>query len=252
MIISAVSDNEWPCTCVLIAEIEALMQALEEEENQMESLRSKVDELEKAVQQKSIDLEHVEASRAKALKKLSVTVSKFDELHHMSEGLLSEVENLQTQLQDRDREISFLRQEVTRCTNDVLEVTKMAKERSSGELYDLLTWLDTMFSGVLKRDAHGVDDNVSHVPEYKEHVERDITCIISELKDLRVAAQNKDTLLQAEQNKIEELLHRKAALEASLHEKELYLNSLQGGGVSGLGTSEIVEVEPMVCFINEL
>ncbi|KMS99407.1 hypothetical protein BVRB_2g045300 [Beta vulgaris subsp. vulgaris] len=227
-------------------EIEALMQALEEEENQMESLRSKVDELEKAVQQKSIDLEHVEASRAKALKKLSVTVSKFDELHHMSEGLLSEVENLQTQLQDRDREISFLRQEVTRCTNDVLEVTKMAKERSSGELYDLLTWLDTMFSGVLKRDAHGVDDNVSHVPEYKEHVERDITCIISELKDLRVAAQNKDTLLQAEQNKIEELLHRKAALEASLHEKELYLNSLQGGGVSGLGTSEIVEVEPMM------
>ncbi|XP_056691730.1 trans-Golgi network-localized SYP41-interacting protein 1 isoform X2 [Spinacia oleracea] len=227
-------------------EIEALMQALEEEENQMESVRSEIEELEKTVRQKNIDLENVEASRAKALKKLSVTVSKFDELHHMSEGLLSEIENLQTQLQDRDAEISFLRQEVTRCTNDVLEATKMEKERFSGELNDFLTWLDTNFSCVLKRDAHAVDGNVSHHPEYKEQVQRDITSIISELEDLRLAAQSKDTLLQAERNKMEELLHRKEAIEASLHEKELYINSLQGVGVSGLGTSEIVEVEPVL------
>ncbi|XP_021762130.1 golgin subfamily A member 4-like isoform X2 [Chenopodium quinoa] len=227
-------------------EIEVLMQALEEEENQMEALRSEIEKLEKAVEQKNIDLDNVEASRAKALKKLSVTVSKFDELHHMSEGLLSEIENLQTQLQDRDAEISFLRQEVTRCTNDVLEVTKMSKERSSSELQDFLTWLNTSFSGVLKRNVHAVDGNVSPHPEYKEHVQRDITSIISELEDLRLAAQSKDTLLQAERNKMEELLHTKAALEASLHEKELHLKSLQGVGVSGLGTSEIVEVEPAV------
>lgn len=227
-------------------EIEALMQALDEEENQMEALRSKIEELEKTVQQKSIDLDHVETSRAKALKKLSNTVSKFDELHHMSEGLLSEIENLQTQLQERDAEISFLRQEVTRCTNDALEATKMAKERSSGELHDFLTWLDTMFSSVLEHDVHGVDDNVNHHLQYKEHVQRDLTSIISELENLRIAAQSKDMLLQAERNKMEELLHIKATLEASLHEKEIYLNSLMGVGASGLGTSEIVEVEPML------
>ncbi|XP_021755577.1 golgin subfamily A member 4-like isoform X2 [Chenopodium quinoa] len=227
-------------------EIEALMQALEEEENQMEALRSEIEKLEKALEQKNIDLENVEASRAKALKKLSVTVNKFDELHHMSEGLLSEIENLQTQLQDRDAEVSFLRQEVTRCTNDVLEVTKMTKERSSSELHDFLTWLNSSFSGVLKHNVHAVDGNVSPQDEYKEHVQRDITSIISELEDLRLAAQSKDTLLQAERNKMEELLHTKAALEASLHEKELHLKSLQGVGVSGLGTSEIVEVEPAV------
>lgn len=66
-------------------EIEALMQALDEEENQMEALRNKINDLEKVVEQKSKSLENVEASRAKALKKLSVTVSKFDELHHMSD-----------------------------------------------------------------------------------------------------------------------------------------------------------------------
>lgn len=217
----------------------------------MEAMRSKIEELETTVQQKNTDLEHVEASRAKALKKLSVTVGKFDELHHMSEGLLSEVENLQTQLQDRDAEISFLRQEVTRCTNDVLEAAKMAKERSSGELFEFLTWLDTMFSGVLQRDAHGVDGNISHHPEYKEHVQKDIMSIISELEDLRIAAQSKDTLLQAERNKMEELLQRKDVLEALLHEKEQHLNSLQAVGVSRLGgTSEIVEVEPVVCIYD--
>ena len=224
------------------------MQALDEEENQMEALRSKVDDLEKVVQQKSVDLEHVEAARAKALKKLSVTVSKFDELHHMSEGLLSEIENLQSQLQDRDAEISFLRQEVTRCTNDALEATKMVKHRNSHEFHELLTWLDAIFSKVLTHESRGCDDTEIDDHTCKEHLQKDIMSIISELEDLRVAAQRTDALLQAERNKVEELLCRKESLEASLQEKELHLNSLQGAQDSGLGPSEIVEVEPVVCF----
>jgi len=223
------------------------MQALDEEENQMEVLRIQVDDLEKVVQQKNVDLEHVEAARAKALKKLSVTVSKFDELHHMSEGLLSEIENLQSQLQDRDAEISFLRQEVTRCTNDALEATKIVKHRNYREFHELLTWLDAIFSNVMTRESRDYDDTENDDYKCKEHLQEEIMSIISELQELRVAVQRKDALLQAERNRVEELLCRKEDLEASLQAKELHLNSLQGAQDSRLGPSEIVEVEPVVC-----
>ncbi|TYH69657.1 hypothetical protein ES332_D05G070500v1 [Gossypium tomentosum] len=106
------------CDCYSLTEIEALMQALDEEEVQMEELTKKIEELEKVLQQKNTDLENLEASRGKVVKKLSVTVSRFDELRDLSESLITKVEQLQSQLQDRDAEISFLRQEVTRCTND--------------------------------------------------------------------------------------------------------------------------------------
>ena len=74
------------------SEIEALMQALDEEESQMEGLSNKILELESDVQKKNLDMENLEASRGRVLKKLSVTVSKFDEIHHLSENLHSEVE----------------------------------------------------------------------------------------------------------------------------------------------------------------
>ncbi|KAM2554794.1 hypothetical protein TB2_018886 [Malus domestica] len=86
----------------------------------MQGHTSRIKELEKVVEQKNLDLENLETSRGKVMKRLSVTVSKFDELHQLAASLLAEVEKLQSQLQGRDDEISFLRQEVTRCTNDVL------------------------------------------------------------------------------------------------------------------------------------
>jgi chromosome segregation ATPase len=132
----------------LITEIETLMQALDEEEVQMEDLTSKTKELEKILQQKNLDIENLEASRGKALKKLSITVNKFDELHHFSESLLAEVEKLQSQLQERDAEISFLRQEVTRCTNEVLVASQMSSKRNSDDIHELLLWLDTLVSQV--------------------------------------------------------------------------------------------------------
>nr|KYP72351.1 Laminin-like protein epi-1 [Cajanus cajan] len=92
-------------------EIEALMHALDEEEAQMEELTNKIVTLENVVQQKNQEIENLESSRGKVMKKLSITVSKFDELHQLSASLLSEVEKLQSQLQERDTEISFLRQE---------------------------------------------------------------------------------------------------------------------------------------------
>ncbi|XP_057958272.1 trans-Golgi network-localized SYP41-interacting protein 1 isoform X2 [Malania oleifera] len=230
-------------------EIEALMQALDEEEVQMEELTKKTEKLEKVVKQKDMDLENLEASRAKAMKKLSVTVTKFDELHHLSAGLLTEVEKLQSQLQGRDTEISFLRQEVTRSTNEVLVASQMSSKRNSDEIHGLLTWLDTMISQVRVHDVNLDDKKSDQVHEYRERVQKQITSIVSELVDLRVVAQNREALLQAERNRGEKLLQRAETLESSLHEKESQLNFLKNAGDSGQATnitSEILEVEPMI------
>ncbi|CAK9168977.1 unnamed protein product [Ilex paraguariensis] len=232
-------------------EIEALMQALDEEEAQMEDLTDKIGKVERDLQQKNLDLENLEASRGKAMKKLSVTVNKFDELHHLCANLLSEVEKLQSQLQDRDAEISFLRQEVTRCTNDALVASQISSNRNSDEIHDLLTWLDTMISRVQVLDVHIDDKNTNQVHEYKEILQKQITSVISELEDLRVVAQNRDTLLQVERSRVEELTRKEEFLENSLREKASQLTMLRGVGDPGQATSitsEIMEVEPVVCY----
>nr|GMD26305.1 golgin subfamily A member 4-like isoform X2 [Ipomoea batatas] len=229
-------------------ENEALMQALDEEEAQIEEMSNKIGELETALLQKNKDMENLEVSRGKALKKLSVTVSKFDELHNLSEKLLSEVESLQSQLQERDGEISFLRQEVTRCTNDALAASQMSSKRSSDEVHDLLTWLDNTISGVKANDANLDNVKVNQVHEYKECLQKQLMSIVSELVGLRVATQSKDLLLQAEKAKVEELMSKEDILESSLHEKDAQLAILRGAGDPGHVTStssEIVEIEPL-------
>ncbi|XP_076936973.1 uncharacterized protein LOC143604345 [Bidens hawaiensis] len=192
-------------------ENEALLQALDEEEAQMEDLTNKITELEQVVKQKNLDLESAESARGKALKKLSVTVSKFDELH-LSETLVSEVDKLQSQLQERDSEISFLRDEITRITSESLQTLK-TDERGLTEFQDILTWLDSMASGVETRDVNLDDNKNDQVQEYKEILKKQITNIISELKDTRQVAQIKDVQLHAERSKVEELTR-------SLREKE--------------------------------
>ncbi|KAK5830302.1 hypothetical protein PVK06_014096 [Gossypium arboreum] len=229
-------------------EIEALMQALDEEEVQMEELTKKIEELERVLQQKNTDLENLEASRGKVVKKLSVTVSRFDELRDLSESLITKVEQLQSQLQDRDAEISFLRQEVTRCTNDVLAASQVGNKRDSDEINEFLTWLESIISRVGLPDLH-FDTKNSQVPEYKEIIQRRIISIISELENLRGVAQNRDELLQAERSKVEELTRREETLKKTLHEKESQLNLLEGVGDVGQAAgliSEIVEVEPVI------
>ncbi|KAJ4962944.1 hypothetical protein NE237_022883 [Protea cynaroides] len=230
-------------------EIESLMQALDEEESQMEGLTRKIDELEKALQQKNLELETLEASRGKALAKLSITVSKFEELHHMSESLLSEVENLQSELQDRDAEVSFLRQEVTRCTNEVLAASQENNKRHSNESHELVTWLSMMTSRLGVHDELPDDKKGIQVQAYKEILEWQITSIVSELENLRVRVQRGDALLEAESSRVEELLHREEILENALREKETQLSMLQGAVVSGqapMTSSEILEIEPVM------
>ncbi|KAL6985096.1 hypothetical protein U1Q18_018474 [Sarracenia purpurea var. burkii] len=230
-------------------EIEVLMQALDEEETQMEELTNKIVKLERVVQQKNVDMENLEASRGKAMKKLSITVSKFDELHHLSASLLSEVEKLQAQLQERDAEISFLRQEVTRCTNDALVASHISSKRNSDEIRDLLTWLETMISGVQVHDLHFDDVKKNQVHECKEIFQKQITSLVSELEDLRATVHSRDMLLQAERSRVEELTRKGESLENSLREKNSQLTRVQGlgdSGQTGNRISEIMEDEPVI------
>ena len=225
------------------------MQALDEEESQMEDHTRKIGELEKVLQQKNLDLENVEASRGKVAKKLAITVSKFDELHQLSASLLAEVEKLQSQLQERDAEISFLRQEVTRCTNDVLVASQISNKRDSDEIHEFLTWFDLMTADVGVHNVHSDVKNGDQVQEHKELLKKKIESVLSELVDLREVAQSKDTLLQVERSKVDALTRKEEILERSLRDKDLRLNLLEGVGTSRVATgttSEIMEVEPVV------
>ncbi|CAL2234490.1 unnamed protein product [Prunus armeniaca] len=155
-------------------EIEDLMQALDDEEVQMQGLTFKIKELEKVAEQKNVDLENLEASRGKVMKKLSVTVSKFDELHHLSANLLAEEEKLQSQLQDQDAEISFLRQEVTRCN-----------KRNSDEIHELLTWFDMNIARVVVHNAYLIEVLEIPAEELKNNWAVSGTSIAPQVRSLR-------------------------------------------------------------------
>ncbi|KAF0925146.1 hypothetical protein E2562_015420 [Oryza meyeriana var. granulata] len=234
-------------------EIEGLMQALDEEERELEVLENKSNDLEKMLQEKEFALKSLEVSRTKALTKLATTVDKFDELHSLSESLLAEVENLQSQLQERDSEISFLRQEITRSTNELL-TTEESNKKYSSQINDFTKWLET---ALLQFGVHCESTNdyeCTRVPVYMDMLEKKIGSLISESDELRVTLQSKGSLLQAERTKMEELLRKSEALESSLSQKDSQIGLLRRDRTSGQpsrfinlpGTSEIEQVNDKV------
>ncbi|WVZ77910.1 hypothetical protein U9M48_025707 [Paspalum notatum var. saurae] len=234
-------------------EIEGLMQALDEEEQELEVLENKRHELEQLLQEKEFSLKSTEVSRTKALAKLATTVDKFDELHNLSENLLAEVENLQSQLQERDAEISFLRQEVTRSTNELL-TTEESNKKYLSQINDFIKWLET---ALLQFGVHCESNNdydCTQVPVYLDMLGKKIGSLIAESDDLRVVVQSKDSLLQVERTKMEELVRKSDALEASLSQKDSQIGLLRRDRASSQpsrsinlpGTSEIEQMNDRV------
>ncbi|CAL9124185.1 unnamed protein product [Musa acuminata var. zebrina] len=165
-------------------EIEALMEALDEEEAQVEDLENRNKELKNMVEEKSLTLENLEASHEKTLAKLSTTVTKFDELYNLSESLVAEVENLQSQLQSQESEVSFLRQEVTRCTNELLASQEINKKHSS-EVHELLKWFDMTISHFGPSNLH-MNGEDSQIRLYTDILDKSIASFMAELDDLRM------------------------------------------------------------------
>jgi chromosome segregation ATPase len=234
---------------VYCTEIEGLMQALDEEEKELEILENKSNGLEQMLQEKEFALKSLEVSRTKALTKLATTVDKFDELHSLSESLLVEVEILQSQLQEKDSEISFLRQEVTRSTNDLL-TTEDSNKLYSSQINDFVKWLET---ALLQFGVHceSTDDHDgTQVLVYMDMLDKKIGSLISESDDLRIAVQSKDSSLQVERTKMEELSRKSEALEASLNQKDSQIGLLRRDRISSQpsrslnlpGTSDIEQM----------
>ncbi|GJM90201.1 hypothetical protein PR202_ga06459 [Eleusine coracana subsp. coracana] len=138
-------------------EIEGLMQALDEEEKELELLENKSSRLEQLLQEKELALKSLDVSRTKALSKLTTTVDKFDELHSLSESLLAGSGKPSEPIaRERDSEISFLRQEVTRMQSkdSLLQVERTKMEellRKSEALEASLSQKDSQL-GLLRRD----------------------------------------------------------------------------------------------------
>lgn len=243
----------WVCS----AEIEGLMQALDEEEKELETLENKSLQLEQMLQEKEFALKSAEVSRTKALAKLATTVDKFDELHSLSENLIAEVENLQSQLQERDSEISFLRQEVTRSTNELLS-TEESNKKYSSQINDFIRWLERALLQFGLHSENTNDFESTQFPVYMDMLDRKIRSLIAESDDLRVTVQSKDSLLQVERTKMEEFMRKSDALEASLSQKDSQIGLLrrdrlsnqQSRSINLPGTSEIEQMVSLFYFVN--
>lgn len=201
------------------------MQALDEEESEMEALENRNKKLEDIIQEKTLAFESLEGSKAKALTKLATTASKFDELHNLSESLLAEIESLESQLRERDSEISFLRQEVTRLTNGDLALQESNKEYLC-EINEVLTWMERMVSHFGEPPTHESDQNLKKIHAYTGILEKRIVSVMNELQDLRVTAQNNDALLQIERGRVQRLIRKNENLETT-HNKEIQQEPFQ-------------------------
>lgn len=99
-------------------EIEAQAQALKEAELRGRALSSRVEEMEIVLQKNQSTIKSLEGSRGKAVSKLALTHNRLNELVQQSEGLVTECENLQKSLQNRDAEIAALKQEIERLNSE--------------------------------------------------------------------------------------------------------------------------------------
>lgn len=200
----------------------------------MEEMEMRNKQMESVVQEKDISLKSLEASNSKVSKKLSTVTAKFDELHHLSENLIVEVENLQLQLEGRDSEISFLRQEVTRVTNELLASDESYK-RYGTHLQDFAKWLQSLVLRFGLSYDESDDLDYHKIKEYTETLDRKLGSVISEVDELRVGVQSRDALLQMERGKVADLVRKCEGLETSLRERNV-----------GASSSGVLEIEQVV------
>jgi len=171
----------------------------------------------------------------------------------LSENLLAEVENLQLQLQERDSEISFLRKEVTKSTNELL-TTEESNKNYSSQLNGFMKWLERELLQFGLHSESANDYDYTQFPVYMDMLDKKIGSLIAESDDLRVTVQSKDSLLQVERAKIEELMRKSDGLEASLSQKDSQIGLLrrdrasnqQSRSINLPGTSEIEQMNDKV------
>ncbi len=138
------------------SELEFKSQALWEAEARTHAAVAQVEEMQGALEQKQNSLKSMEASRGKAISKLTLTLNRLTELRQQSEGLVTEIENLHRELQNRDAEILGLKEKISNADAETqnqqerfsrvsaeanLEILKLRKE---------LTEVNSRFEGNLE------------------------------------------------------------------------------------------------------
>jgi predicted RNase H-like nuclease (RuvC/YqgF family) len=94
------------------------------------------------------------------------------------------------------------------------------------------------------------DHDGTQVLVYMDMLDKKIGSLISESDDLRIAVQSKDSSLQVERTKMEELSRKSEALEASLNQKDSQIGLLRRDRISSQpsrslnlpGTSDIEQM----------
>lgn len=138
------------------SELEFQSQALWEAEARTHAAVAQVEEMQGALQQKQNSLKSMEASRGKAISKLTLTLNRLTELRQQSEGLVTEIENLHRELQNRDAEILGLKEKISNAdaeTQNQQERFSRVSAESNLEILKLrkeLTEVNSQFEGNLE------------------------------------------------------------------------------------------------------
>ncbi|KAI5059780.1 hypothetical protein GOP47_0026099 [Adiantum capillus-veneris] len=190
-----------------IQDEKALMEALEKAETKIGQLSARVEELENAKQE-------LEASLGKASNRFYATVNNFNKFQSLSEKLIEEAESLHLLLEDRDAQISLLKDEVSHKASEVTDLQKLVDERTTD-----LSQVYQQIGGIVNREA----SNGELLPDLGRRREMLEVLAMSERagsESLRVQLARKDALLQDIQLRHDDLARKVHVLESSVQESQ--------------------------------
>ncbi|EEC72485.1 hypothetical protein OsI_05851 [Oryza sativa Indica Group] len=217
--------------------------------NQKKNLETQVSELK--------DMEAVAHDQHGRIKDLSDELSKKDqEIEGLMQALDEEERELEV-LENKSNDLEKMLQEKEFALKS-LEVSRtqaLTKLATTVDKFDELHSLSESLLAEFSVHCDSTNDyECTQVPVYMDMLEKKIGSLISESDELRVTLQSKDSLLQAERTRMEELLRKSEALESSLSQKDSQIGLLRRDRTSGQpsrfinlpGTSEIEQVNEKV------
>ncbi|BFI34195.1 hypothetical protein AXG93_1862s1210 [Marchantia polymorpha subsp. ruderalis] len=215
-----------------ISELEAQLRTLSGVQQQAEELSKQVQGLEEVVQQKQSALKALEASRTKAVNKLTTTVNKFRELCKQSEGLVAELERVQGSVESKDAEITQLKEEVGRFCAEARKLQERV-DSSNDLLVQLEQRLQSVFpsgleielspSGINK--ANSVDQGPSIEVEdvffaNVKLIRRRLEAFVAHSQSWQSELAKKDAQLQGLRKELEEANGDRISLKTSLQREQ--------------------------------
>ncbi|MCO5559947.1 hypothetical protein L7F22_013551 [Adiantum nelumboides] len=184
-----------------------IAEALEKAETKITQLSAKVEELENAKRE-------LEASLGKASSRFFTTVSKLDKFQSLSEKLIEEAESLHLLLEDRDAQISLMKDEVAHKASEVTDLQNLVDERTAD-----LSQVYQQLRVIVSREA----SNGELLPDpgrRQEILEALAMSVRAGSESLRVQLARKDALLQDVQLRHDDLARKVHALESSVQESQ--------------------------------